>query len=70
MRKTPLIENSKQALVENYSMGFRSWSRARSQVQLEGFKKAGLLTTAFTLIKGFLGTGILFLPMGFKSAGY
>jgi amino acid permease len=29
-----------------------------------------MLITFFTLIKGFIGTGILFLPKGFKNGGY
>ena len=33
-------------------------------------KKQGLLKTFFTLIKGFIGTGILFLPKGFENGGY
>ena len=33
-------------------------------------KKMGDFATAFTLFKGFVGAGILFLPNGFYNAGW
>ena len=44
--------------------------RMRHEAELAKVRKSGALKTFFTLIKGFVGTGVLFLPKGFKNGGY
>ena len=44
--------------------------RLKSQHELEKIGKIGPVKTFFTLFKGFVATGILFLPKGFKNGGW
>ena len=42
----------------------------RNESEIAKVRKNGALKTFFTLIKGFVGTSVLFLPKGFKNGGY
>lgn len=44
--------------------------RLLSQHDLEKAGKIGPLKTFFTLFKGFVATGVLFIPKGFRNGGW
>ena len=44
--------------------------RIRGEVERQSVQKNGLMKTFFTLIKGFVATGVLFMPKGFKNGGW
>ena len=44
--------------------------REVQQEQQKQVKKLGPLATCFTIFKGFVATGILYVPKDFKNGGY
>jgi hypothetical protein len=70
MTKMMKMIKSKFMNLKLFSVDQRTKSMAKSRLDLDGIKKASLTVTFFTLMKGFVGTGILFLPKGFANAGW
>lgn len=62
------LDSEERERLENATPNTRQ--KIKSELEVEHTGKIGPFSTFFTLFKGFVATGVLFLPKGFSSGGW